>query len=123
MEGESACNLARYRGPSPWLPICGSSALLSFRCVTVGQVERICSHSGSLQPLCLHLQVIEAHSKGTMTALSAHPNAPLLATATNSQVGRLHRFGACVGLTARTAVCNTLWWCGGLLHGRTELRS
>jgi hypothetical protein len=32
-------------------------------------------------------KTVEAHSKGQMTALAAHPNAPLLATATNSQVG------------------------------------
>ena len=29
---------------------------------------------------------VEAHSKGTLTALAAHPHAPLLATATSSQV-------------------------------------
>ena len=32
-------------------------------------------------------KTVDAHSKGQMTALAAHPNAPLLATATNNQVG------------------------------------
>jgi regulator-associated protein of mTOR len=41
----------------------------------------------------LSLQVIEAHSKGTMTAVSAHPNAPLLATATNNQVVKVWTSG------------------------------
>jgi hypothetical protein len=31
-------------------------------------------------------KTVEAHSKGQVTALAAHPNAPLLATATNNQV-------------------------------------
>ncbi|PSC68711.1 Regulatory-associated of TOR 1 [Micractinium conductrix] len=31
-------------------------------------------------------KTVDAHSKGQMTALAAHPNAPLLATATNNQV-------------------------------------
>lgn len=31
-------------------------------------------------------KAVEAHSRGTMTALAAHPNASLLATATSSQV-------------------------------------
>ena len=31
-------------------------------------------------------QRVEAHSKGSVTALAAHPNAPLLATGTNTQV-------------------------------------
>lgn len=82
----------------------------------------MCSHSPPLQPLCLHLQVIEAHSKGTMTALSAHPNAPLLATATNSQVGRLHKSGACLGFTAR-AGCGTQMAVGCHLHGVRNMPS
>lgn len=31
-------------------------------------------------------KAVEAHSKGTLTALAGHPHAPLLATATSSQV-------------------------------------
>ena len=41
-------------------------------------------------------QRVEAHSKGSMTALAAHPNAPLLATGTNTQVGpHTVAFGKC----------------------------
>ncbi|EFN54506.1 hypothetical protein CHLNCDRAFT_135218 [Chlorella variabilis] len=47
--------------------------------------------AGGTAPPARRLEVgvwktVEAHSKGQMTALAAHPSAPLLATATNNQV-------------------------------------
>jgi hypothetical protein len=53
---------------------------------------------------------VEAHSKGSMTALVAHPNAPLLATGSASQVRRWvgghGHVDACVLCTA----CTTWGW-------------
>ena len=54
--------------------------------------------AGGTAPPARRLEVgvwktVEAHSKGQMTALAAHPSAPLLATATNNQVRGERRCG------------------------------
>ncbi|KAL4426136.1 hypothetical protein ABPG77_007418 [Micractinium sp. CCAP 211/92] len=65
-------------------------AFLDCRMVSSGQPAAAApAGSGTGEQRRLEVGVwkaVEAHSKGSMTALAAHPNAPLLATATNNQV-------------------------------------
>ncbi len=67
-------------------------------------------------------QRVEAHSKGTLTALAAHPNAPLLATGTNTQVSDPLQTsqGKQQGKLMSLDMCSYHWMCD--LHNQTCFR-
>lgn len=81
-------------------------AFLDCRMVSSGQPAAAApAGSGTGEQRRLEVGVwkaVEAHSKGSMTALAAHPNAPLLATATNNQA----REGHCRGCAGSWLACH-----------------